>query len=153
MIGRKPKDQNQVDIDYIVSWALYHSKVPVKKIAQERDVTTASIYWQIKQVDKALEQKIDKEKLIDLTLLVFPVALESLIYNLQVKKDPSVTNNYFNKTVWADVKESESTNITNIFNLNDLLGSPNNDDIERRAKIIAERASGASKKRIASIGN
>lgn len=123
MPGRKPNDKNRVEIDYIVSWALYHSKVPVKKIAEERDQTTASIYWQIKQVDKALEEKIDIQKLKDLALLCYPVALESLIYNLRIKKDASVTNNYLNKTIFADVKESESTNTTNIFNLGAGLGS------------------------------
>ena len=113
MTGQKSKDQNQVDIDYIVSWALYHSKVPVKKIAQERDVTTASIYWQIKQVDQALENRLDIEKLKAITLLCYPLALESLAYNLGVKKDASVTNNFLNKTVWADISENISTR-TNI---------------------------------------
>lgn len=117
MQGRKPNDKNRVAIDYIVSWALYHSKVPVKKIAEERDQTSASIYWQIKQVDRALEEKLDMEKLKDLALLCYPVALESLIYNLRVKKDASVTNNYLNKTIFADVKESETNVNTNVFNL------------------------------------
>jgi len=117
MAGRKTKDKTRVDVDYIVSWALYHSKIPVKKIAQEREQTPASIYWQIKQVDRALEEKLDMDKLKDLALLCYPAALDSLIYNLQVKRDASVTNNYLNKTIFADVKDSEANINTNIFSL------------------------------------
>lgn len=117
MPGRKPKDKNRVDVDYILSWALYHSKVPVKEIAKERDLTDKAIYYQIKQVDNALDQKLDKDKLIKLVWLCYPAALDSLIYNLRVKKDASVTNNFVNKTFFADVKENESNSTTNIFNL------------------------------------
>jgi len=154
MPGRKPKDKTQVDIDYIVSWALYHSKMPVKKIAQERGQTKASIYWQIKQVDTALEEKLDMGKLKDLALLCYPAALESLIYNLQTKKDASVTNNYLNKTIFADVKDSEQKSETNIFNLTGEHQRPfDESDLPRLKAVMEFLQDGGRKDRTSPVGS
>lgn len=142
MPGRKPKSKDRVDVEYIVSWALYHSKIPVKKIAEDRGQTTASIYWQIKQIDNAIDTQIDKQKIRDACLLCNPLAVESLIHNLR-EKDVSMTQ-FFLKNIlgFADKIQGEgfeSANVTNVYNL----GAGTNPSLRRldprRVKAVAER--------------
>jgi hypothetical protein len=104
---------DSVKIDHIVAWAMWRSKAGVDNIANKFDICRATVHNWVNRVEALVSERIDLDKLKTATLLCFPSALESLSYNLEVKKDPSVTNNFLNKTVFSDIKESEINVNTN----------------------------------------
>lgn len=128
-----------VKVDYIIAWAMWKTKAGVSNIASKFGKCPATIYNWVNRVEKLVAERLDMEKLKNATILCFPSALESLVYNLEVKKDPSVTNNFLNKSVFADVKETEVNVETNVYNLNDLLGGISNGDLKHRAEKLAGR--------------
>ena len=117
MPKRNCTDEEAIKIDFVVAWAMFKSKMGVSNIAKRFGVCLATVYNWVKKVDDVVKDKIDMEELKAAALLCYPLALDSLAYNLRDKKDPSVTNNFLNKTIWGDVKDSESHSQTNVFNL------------------------------------
>jgi len=136
---RKLTEENAAEIDKVVAWALWKSKTKVSNIAQQFSICEATVYNWVNRVEKLVAEKIDMEKLHNAVLLCFPAALQSLAHNLSVEKDASVTNNFLNKTVFRDIKESESRSETNIYNL----GAGANPSLRQldhgRIKAVAER--------------
>ena len=135
----KYTEEDSVKIDYILAWAAWKMKESPSNIAKKYGKSRATIYNWIDKVEKKISQALDQETLVKAAQLVFPAALDSLYYNLAVKKDASVTNNYWNKTAWKDIKESESRSETNIYNL----GAGANPSLRQldhgRIKSVAER--------------
>jgi hypothetical protein len=115
--NKNHQDNDTVNLDSVVIWAMLNSGAPVPRIAQKFSICPATVYNRAKKVQQAIERKIDMEQLKAAVLLCYPAALESLIHNLQEKHSESVTNNFLNKTVWRDVTEREASGYTKIFNL------------------------------------
>lgn len=102
MPKKQSKEEDAIRIDYIVAWARWKTGENVSKIAISYGKKKSAAYLWFKKVEDLIENRLDPEKLRAAVMLLFPAALESLQYNLVVKKDASVTNNFLNKVILGE---------------------------------------------------
>ncbi|MFZ5559817.1 MAG: hypothetical protein ACOZAL_03420 [Patescibacteria group bacterium] len=92
-MGKRIKTK-KFTVQQIAAWAEHKAGLPVKLITKQRGKGKSTIYRAIKEIDEAILEKIDIEKLRKGLALLFPEGFNSLQKNLK-RGNPQVTIAFF----------------------------------------------------------
>jgi len=91
--NRKSKSKQTFTSDEIVAWAEHHGGVSPDETQESHDMSESTYYRYVKNVDLAVKRVINIEDLRNITLMLFSLALKSVIHNLK-EYHPGMTIGY-----------------------------------------------------------
>lgn len=102
------RPRKEITPEEIVAWAWWSIGTPISKIAEQLDCSPGTISKWAKKINNAISKFADIEQFKKSALALFPLALDSLKYNLE-QHDPHLTAFFFKNILgFADKKETLS---------------------------------------------
>lgn len=91
--NRKSSSNENFTADEIVAWAEHHGGIPPEDTQKSLDISERTYYRYIKNIDQAVKCSIQIEDLQNIMLMLFSLALKSVIENLKAYH-PGMTLGY-----------------------------------------------------------